>query len=111
MVKNKSKTDPKITYITNTHMDNNTEISIAVMKTDIDYIKKAVDTMSGDIREMKGMFLPLAQAATKEEMTDAEARIRNIEDKVNTAYKFGGFLLTLIVAAIVGAWLKLIFIP
>ena len=111
MEENKGKPDQKITYITDTHTDNTAAISIAIMKTDIDYIKKAVDSMGRDIHEIKGMFLPLAQAATKEEMSTAESRINSIEEKVGTIYKLGGIISIILITALIGAWLKLIIIP
>jgi hypothetical protein len=90
-------------YSSNTHMDNKTDISIAVMKTDIDYIKKAVDSMGRDIRDMKGMFLPLAQAATKEE-------VRSVREKVELIYRVGWVVGSLVITAVVVKLLSLVVI-
>jgi hypothetical protein len=78
-------------------------IAMAIMKTDIDYIKKAVDQMGDDIREIKGLYLPIAQAATKEE-------VKRIQDKVEQLYKIGWFVFTAVGGVLIYAILQLIVI-
>lgn len=99
----REQTAKKNKYTMDTHIDNHTEVSIAVMKTDIDYIKKAVDSMGHDIREMKGMFLPLAQAATKEE-------VRSVREKVELIYRVGWVVGSLVITALVVKVLSLVII-
>lgn len=67
------KAPKKNNYIYDIHTQ--TEVSIAVMKTDIQYIKKAVDMMGDDIRYMKKSFVRSDEAATKEEVEVLKQKI------------------------------------
>ncbi len=88
--------DEKREYVSDTY-----GIAMAVMKNDIDYIKKAVDTLGDDIREIKGLYLPISQAATKEE-------VKRLQDKVEQVYKIGWFIFTAVGGVLIYAVTQLI---
>jgi hypothetical protein len=93
------KTPEKNNYISDIHTQ--TEVAIAVMKTDIEYIKKAVDSMGDDVRYMKKSFVRADDAATKDEL-------QAVKDKIDFIMKIIWVVGTSAIVALTSSVYKLI---
>ena len=93
------KTPEKNNYISDIYIQ--TEVAIAVMKTDIEYIKKAVDNMGDDVRYMKKSFVRADDAATKDEL-------QAVRDKIDFIMKIIWVVGTSAIVALTSSVYKLI---
>lgn len=91
------------------------ETQIAVFKRDMEYIKKSLDAMSSDIKEMKGAYVPyntFIEARDRARMEHEEFITRDQfkpwADKLRTLWTGGVTVITLILITILTAVLSLV---
>lgn len=96
-------------------MSDTVETQLAVLNNDIKYIKESMKTISSDLKEMKGAYVPYVafiEAKTESQKEHAEFvtkdQFKTTQDRVRTMWTGAMTFISLIVLGVLGALLNLV---
>lgn len=96
-------------------MSDTVETQLAVLNNDIKYIKESMKTISSDLKEMKGAYVPYVafiESKTESQKEHAEFvtkdQFKTTQDRVRTMWTGAMTFISLIVLGVLGALLNLV---
>lgn len=96
-------------------MSDTVETQLAVLNNDIKYIKESMKTISSDLKEMKGAYVPYVafiEAKTESQKEHAEFvtkdQFKSVQERVRALWTGAVAIIWVVVLAVVGALLSLV---